>query len=258
MSTKPSDRTTWQQIANDLRARIDAGEYPAGERLPGQRHLMQHYRAADRTISRALHQLRDDGYLVSQSSASYGRAGGWIVRGQRPIMRSTRSRLSRTEREAGRGTFTSDCHAAGVQPSVSTTIRIEHADDTIAAALHIATGDEVLVRERIMRGDDEVLQLATSYLPRTRTADTAIEQHNTGPGGIYARLEEAGHHLTRFTEHVSIGRTSEDEARLMRLSPGEPVFRVRRTAWAREQPIEVNDITITGTRYELLYELPAE
>jgi GntR family transcriptional regulator len=258
MSTKPSDRTTWQQIAADLRARIDAGEYAAGERLPARRELVERYGAADRTVSRALQQLRDDGYLIARSAASHGRSGGWFVRGQRPIVRSTRSRLSRAEREAGRGTFTSDCHAAGVQPSVSTDIRIEQADDSIAAALGIDAGDEVLVRDRVMRGGDEVLQLATSYLPRTIAAGTAIEQQNTGPGGIYARLEEAGYTLTRYTEQVTIGRTSEDEARLMDLSPGEPIFRVRRTAWAGDQPVEVNEITITGNRYELLYELPAD
>jgi GntR family transcriptional regulator len=251
MSTNP-DRSTWQQIADDLRTRIDAGEYAAGDRLPPRRQLMEHYGAADRTVARAVHQLRDEGYLLAQSTA------GWLVRGRRPVVRSTRSRLSRSERAAGRGTFTTDCHEAGLQPSVSTEIRIEPAREAEATALGIATGDEVCVRERVMRGDDEVLQLATSYLPRALTAGTAIERQNTGPGGIYARLEEAGYQLTRYTEQVSIGRASDREARLMGLSAGEPVFRVRRTAWAGDRAVEVNNITITGNRYELLYELPAE
>lgn len=213
---------------------------------------MQHYGAADRTVTRAVHQLRDDGYLIARSTV------GWEVRGQRPVVRSTRSRLSRGERAAGRGTFTSDCHDAGLEPAVSTEIRIEPAGEAIAAALGIDPADEVCVRERVMRGDGEVLQLATSYLPRTLTADSAIEQYNPGPGGIYARLEDAGVELTRFTEQVSIGRASEREARLMTLSPGEPLFKVRRTAWAGDRAVEINDITITGNRYELLYELAAE
>jgi hypothetical protein len=44
----------------------------------------------------------------------------------------------------------------------------------------------------------------------------------------------------------------------MSLSPGEPPFHVRRTARAGGRAVEVHDITITGNRYELLYELPAE
>jgi len=252
VSTTPSDRSIWQEIARDLRARIEAGDHAAGDWLPPRRELMQHYGAADRTVARALHQLRDDGYLIARSTA------GWVVRGQRPVVRSTRSRLSRGERAAGRGTFTSDCHDAGLQPAVSTEIRIEPADEAIAAALGIDLADEVCVRERVMRGDGEVLQLATSYLPRTLTVGTTIEQCNPGPGGIYARIEDVGVELTRFTEQVSIGRASEREARLMSLSPGEPLFQVRRTAWAGDRAVEVNDITITGNRYELLYELPAE
>jgi GntR family transcriptional regulator len=252
MSTTPSDRSTWQQVATDLRRRIDAGEYAADDWLPPRRELMQRYGAADRTVARALHQLRDDGYLIARSTA------GWVVRRRRPVVRSTRNRLSRSERAAGRGTFTTDCHEAGLQPAVSTTIRIEPASESVAAALGIAPADEVCVRNRVMHADDEVLQLATSYLPRALTAGTAIEQENPGPGGIYARLEEAGHQLTRYTEQVSIGRASEQEAHVMALSPGEPLFRVRRTAWAGERAVEINDITITGNRYELLYELPAQ
>ncbi len=251
MSTNP-ERSTWQHIAAELRTQIEAGQISAGQRLPSRRELMSTYGAADRTVARALRQLQEDGYLVAQSTA------GWVVRTQRPVIRSTRHRLARSERAAGRGTFTTDCHMAGLQPAVNTEIRIEPADEPIAAALDIEPNDEVCVRERVMRGNDEVLQLATSYLPRSLTRDTVIEQYDTGPGGIYARLEEAGHRLTRYTERVSIDRASEAQARAMRINPGEPLFHVLRTAWADDRPIEFNDITIIGHRYELLYELPAE
>jgi GntR family transcriptional regulator len=253
MATNSADRSTWKQIAEDLRARIDAGEFDAGERrLPPRRKLMDHYGVADRTVARALHQLSDEGYLISRSTA------GWFVRDRRHVVRSTRSRLSRSERAAGRGTFTTDCYEAGVQPSVSTELRIEPANEPVAAALGIAIGDEVCVRERLMRGNDEVLQLATSYLPRAITTGTAIEQVNTGPGGIYARLEEAGYVLSRYSERVSIVRASDRVARLMAINVGEPLFHIQRTAFAGDRVVEVNDITITGNRYELLYELPAE
>lgn len=253
MSTDgPADRSTWQYVASDLRARLDAGEFAAGQRLPPRRQLMDHYDVTDRTVARAVHQLRDEGYVIARSTT------GWIVRGQRSVVRSTRNRLSSEERSIGRGAFATDCHAAGIEPDVSNEVRIEPAPESVSSALDIETGQLVCVRDRVMRGDGEVLQLATSYLPRDLTEGTAIEQENTGPGGLYARLEEAGHQLTRYTERVAIGRASEHEAREMSLSPGEPVYRVRRTAWSGERAVEVNDITITGNRYELFYELPAE
>ncbi len=47
---------------------------------------------------------------------------------------------------------------------------------------------------------------------RDLTTGTAIEQQNTGPGGVYVRLEDPGHALTHFQEAVRIGQASEHEA----------------------------------------------
>lgn len=213
---------------------------------------MAEYDVADRTVAVALHRLSSEGlvYVADRS--------GWFVRQDRGVVRSTRSRLSRAERAEGRGTFSSDCHAAGLTPSVNTEVSVGPASDEVAGELGIAPGEEVVIRDRVMRGDDEVLQLATSYLPRRLTTGTWIEEVNTGPGGIYARLEELGHELTGYTETVQIGRASEHEARQMDLTPGDPVYRIVRTAWSGDDAVEVNHITITGNRYQLSYELPAD
>ena len=53
---------------------------------------------------------------------------------------------------------------------------------------------------------------------------------NPGPGGIYARLEDMGHTLERFTEEVTARKPTEAEVRLLALMPGVPVFRLIRTA----------------------------
>lgn len=212
---------------------------------------MERYGAADRTVALALHRLRAEGLIYSVSGS------GWYVRQKREVVRSTRNRLSASERAAGRGAFSTDCHDAGLTPSVTTDLDIEPASDEVAMELEIAAGDQVLVRSRVMRGGDEVLQLATSYLSRAVTQGTPIEQTDTGPGGTYARLEELGHILTRFTERIMIGRADEHEARRMELTPGDPVYRLTRIAYASDRAVEVNYITITGDRYELVYELPA-
>ena len=213
---------------------------------------MAEYDVGDHTVAVALHRLRAEGLIYVAERA------GWFVHRDRNIVRSTRNRLSRAERAEGRGTFSSDCHAAGLIPTVSTEVSTDTASDEVAGELGIEPGEDVLIRDRVMRGDDEVLQLATSYLPRRLTSGTQVEETDTGPGGIYARLEELGHQLTNYTETVAIGRASEHEARQMELTPGDPVYRIVRTAWSDEQPVEVNHITITGSRYQLSYELPAD
>lgn len=245
-------RTTWRDIARDLRAAIDRGDYAPGARLPSRSRLMQQYGVAPQTAVNAINALRAEGLVVGLIGS------GWYVRRRRPVMRLARTRLSRAERAAGRGTFTTDAHTGGWAARVDVEIRVEPAHDEVAAALDLEPGAEVLVRDRVMFADDVAVQLATSYLPRDLTTGTAVELEDTGPGGVYARLEDAGLVLTHFVEAVRIGQAGEQEADLLDVPVGAPVYRIRRTAHTADRPVEINFITAVGERYELYYELTAE
>lgn len=110
-----------------------------------------------------------------------------------------------------------------------------------------------------MRANGLAVQLATSRLPRTVTEGTLIEEVNTGPGGSYARLEEAGHALHLFHETVGTRMPTQEESSALQLPVGVPVLVVRRIAYDTEgQAMEVNDMILAGDRYELSYELPAD
>lgn len=248
----PEPRTTWRDIADDLRTAITAGQYAPGARLPSRAKLMERYGVAPQTVVNAIGALRNEGLVLGVTGS------GWYVRAQRPVMRATRSRLSRSERAEGRGAFTTDAHSGGWTARSEAEVRVEAADDEVSGYLAIDPGAPVLVRDRVMFADDEPVQLAVSYLPREVTEGTAIEDDNPGPGGIYARLEDGGHALTRFEEAVRIGRASEHEAHQLSLSPGDPVFRLTRVASTAERPVEVNRIVLSGERFELYYDLPSE
>lgn len=62
------DRPVYVQIADDLRARIRAGEFPPGEKLPSGRDLSDHYHVAYETVRQSLEVLRDAGIVVMQST----------------------------------------------------------------------------------------------------------------------------------------------------------------------------------------------
>lgn len=51
----------YQQIADDLRARIGAGEFPPDSRLPSKAELMKYYGTALTTVNNAIAILRKDG-----------------------------------------------------------------------------------------------------------------------------------------------------------------------------------------------------
>ena len=245
-----SKRRPANEIAADLRAGIETGSYPPGAKLPSRSELARQYGVAQLTVSHALAQLRAEGLVISkQGSGSY-------VRQPAAVIRAARSRLARAERAAGRGAFATDAHSGGWTARSDVTVRAESASPEIAAALGINTGADVLVRDRVMYADDTAVQLATSYLPAAITTP-AMSEPDTGPGGLYARLEEAGHELTSFEETVRIGFADSTEAAALGVVPGVAVFRLRRTAFAAGRPVEINQITMLGDRYELVYDLPA-
>src|SRR6266568_4851201 len=70
-------------------------------------------------------------------------------------------------------------------------------------------------------------------------------------------LEEQGHTLEMFIEDVTARMPTPQEARLLNLSPGVPVFRLVRTAHDMDgRAVEVCDTVMAAEAYQLSYELP--
>ena len=64
----------YRQIADDLRARIEGGEYPPGTRLPTKAELMARHHVALNTVARAIEELRRSGLVeTAQGSGTYAR-----------------------------------------------------------------------------------------------------------------------------------------------------------------------------------------
>ncbi len=250
------DRTSgmpaYRQLADQLRQRIRDGTYQPGQQLPSERELSQLYTTSRVTVRQAVAELRSEGLIA----AEHGR--GLFVRQAVTIHRLGRSRLGRAERQRGRGTFVDDTTQAGLSPRVEVEIRHQPADERIAGLLNLDVDAEVLVRERLMLADDRPVQLATSHLPATISIGTRIEQTDTGPGGIYARLDDLGLGPDRYDEFVRARMPTPEEASALQLTGGTPVLLITRIAYSGDRAVEVNDMTLAADRYELHYELPGD
>ncbi len=248
-----TDRAVFRQIADHLRAAIVSGELPAGERLPSETRLMEHYGVARATIRQALGLLQAEGLTV----AEHGR--GVFVRPTPPVRRLAADRFARRHRQAGKAAFTAEVEQAGRIPSLDMLhVSEEQPSEEVRQRLNLPADSPVVARRRRYLVDGRPVELATSYLPVTLARGTAIERPDTGPGGIYARLEEAGHRLQRFTEDVTARMPTPDEARLLHLAAGAPVLHLVRVAHASDGPVEVCDTVMAADAFVLGYELPAE
>ena len=128
-----------------------------------------------------------------------------------------------------------------------------------AAQLGVAPGDEAVIRDRIM-GDPETgrpTQLATSYIPAGLAAELPVlAARDTGPGGIYDRMEEAGLGPIRWAEAITARPPSPMEASRLGLAPGAALLRIVRVASSPAgRPLEVNDSRMSGDGFEISYPL---
>jgi GntR family transcriptional regulator len=248
-----SDRPVFKQIADGLRTAILSGELEPGARLPSEQQLIDSYRVARGTIRDAVDVLRSEGLVRTE----HGR--GTFVRDRPPVRRLAHDRFARRHRERGRAAYLAELEAEGRRPEVQVLeVARTKAPDEVAVWLQLAIGADVLVRRRRYLADGEPMELATSYIPWELAEGTRMVEANTGPGGVYARLEERGHELKRFSEEVAARMPTSDEVRALVLEPGVPVIRVVRVAYdTGERPVEACDTVMAADRYVLSYELPA-
>lgn len=130
----------------------------------------------------------------------------------------------------------------------------------VAEILNVSP-DEVscLVRGRLMYADDTPVQIADSYIPLDIAVGTALEDHDSGPGGIVSRFAELGHEQVRIIERLAIRPPAAWEAQFLGMTPDQRVFDVTHTGWTAEgRAVEVCLHVMPAHQWDLEYEWPAD
>ncbi len=250
-----SDRPIYRQLADALRLSINSGELKPGDPLPSGRSLGAELNLALGTVREAINLLKAEGMIETRA----GR--GAFVRSNPPVRRLASDRFARRHRESGRGAYGVDMGQVERVPQVDQ-IKIGYEvrpPDDVAERLHLLADELVVVRSRRYMADREPMELAVSYIPWVLAKGTQIVEEDTGPGGIYARIEELGLRLESFSEEVTSRMPTPEEARSLIMGPGIPVIEVIRVAYAEGgRPVEECDTVMRSDRYILHYDFPAE
>jgi GntR family transcriptional regulator len=219
-------------IRDDLRARLMAGEWAAGQRLPSETDLAANYGVARMTIRQAIGALASEGVVVRRQGV------GTFAIDQSPV-RSTNKLLSFAEemRRQGHEVQATLLRAAVEQPPPAAREALQ---------LPPSAASVLVRRVRLVDGCPIIVQ--NSWLPNARFAGLAADP--LLDGSLYAMLETSyGVSIVRATQVFAVGVAGQRDAAALGLQAGAPVLLITRTAYDPSSRAVEFAVSVTRSGY---------
>lgn len=223
----------YQSIAEDLRRRIDAGEFAAGRLLPSESELSAGYDASRVTVRRALEVVREQGLVDSRQGF------GWFVATD-PVRQS----LARL------GTIESQLADEGVD---STRRILDFRFVSAPPRVREVLGCESVLRvRRLNLADGEPFALVTVWCPEKYGAE--LSRASVERSSFYELLDvEFG----GATQTIGASAVTTHDAELLGVPAGSPVLRCERiTRTVAGESVLVSEHVFPAHLTEFVVELP--
>jgi GntR family transcriptional regulator len=222
----------YQQIADSLRRRVEAGEFVAGGLLPSEADLVARYKASRVTVRRALEDLRAEGLVDSRQGS------GWFVATD-PLPQNL-GRLGTIEDQLLASGRTSERRildfAFGPAP---------------AEVAELLGTTKVLMTRRLNLADGEPFALVTVWCPEAMASKLSRDDVEGRP--FYELLDVE---LGSARQRIRAGAATPEEAGLLGMLPGGPVLRCRRlTESVDGRPVLASEHTFPAHRTEFVVDL---
>jgi GntR family transcriptional regulator len=227
----------YAQVVDEIKRRIEEGDYPPGSLLPSEHQLVQDFGVSRPTIVKALSALRQENWIETQQ----GR--GSFVRGRPALAQAERTRPAQNVLELPEAQLAGDLVQAGVKV----------APPHVAALLGLETGAKAFLRQRVLSEDGEPVELASAWLPLELAAGTDLASPNLIDESIRHHLQVRKRvRFDHAVERISARQPTGEEAALLHVSPDMPVLNVIVTVYdAAVQPLQVMDLVLPGERHEI-------
>jgi GntR family transcriptional regulator len=203
----------YRMIAEDLRSKIESGEFPVerGAPLPTERDLQQNYGASRNTVRDAIKFLTQLGLIETRPGQ-----GTFVVEKPTPID------VMLTGRAAG-GNYTAEVAGQGRTPTASEPkVEIQHATTTVATALGLDKGTQVVSRHQQRFIDGTPWSLQTTFYPMSfveQGATRLILPTDIEEGAVHYLAREYDLRQVGYRDTISVRPPEPDEAWFFRLAP---------------------------------------
>lgn len=227
----------YYQIQQHLLQDIRSGKLQAGKPLPSEEVISKRLRVSRMTARQALKSLCSLGVAYSQ------RGKGTFV---------SEIKLEKNFRQVQ--SFTEEMEAHGSRPHsklISSEVVAVPAGEEAAEALHLGPEEEVIRIRRVRVADAVPMGVETTCLPRSLCPDL-LDKFDPRTSLYRALSHVYGVHIVQADEVVEAGLANSEEARLLGISKGSPVFLFTRTAYvAGGKAVEYVKSTFRGDRYKI-------
>lgn len=199
------------QVSSRLEAAITSGAIPTGARLENEIAIAKKLGLSRPTVRRAIQDLVDKGLLVRRRGI-----GTQVVQGQ-------------VTRQVELTSLYEDLQSANHDPGTRV---LDHgiiaASDSVATALGIAAGAEVVYVRRLRSTDAVPVAVLENFLP-TEFSDVTTEQLEQR--GLYQILRARGVTIRIAKQKIGARRAHGDESELLDIDRGGPVLTMERIAF---------------------------
>jgi GntR family transcriptional regulator len=232
----------YYQIHQHLLGQIQAGTLKPGELIPSEQEISSKLGVSRMTARQAVKSLCDAG-------VAYSRRGlGTFVSAAK--QEKTSSELL---------SFTQEMTSRGSRPG-SRVIAFDKifAENEVAIALHLRTGEKVIRLVRVRLADSRAMGVETSYLPAGLVPDL-ISQFDARTSSLYETLAKLyGMRMAVADEVVEVGLADADAVELLRIRKGSPVFLLTRISYMENgRPVEYVRSVYRGDRWKIVSRLTA-
>lgn len=234
----PGDGPLWARVEADLRARIDAHEFPGT--FPGEHGLAAEYGVSRHTVREALRRVRQEGLVLAQRGRAPRVADDGVLHQPLGALYS----LFRSVENSGR-----------TQRSLVRVLEVRR-DDTVAAQLSLPAGAALTYLERLRLADDEPLALDQVWLPAVPTV--RLLDADFSHTALYDELRErCGIVVAGGAETIRAVLAGETEAEALSVTSPAAALLIERTGHVGEAPFEHRRTLVRSDAFALTAEFSA-
>lgn len=223
----------YRQIRDQVEAMIKSGRLKPGQVIFSEGACATKLGISKMTVRQAFQSLRSEGWLI-------------IEKGKRPMVSTGRIQK---DFQKLRG-FTAEMTRRGLKPS-SKVLQFERTAPDSAAAnlLRLWRNDEVYRVRRLRYADKEIVGLESILLPARMFPN--LVKSDLENQSLYSLMETRYAIAVEWSEEELEAIPAEkDDAKLLQITPGFPLFSMRRLVFAKDDiPVEYGHSLFRGDRY---------